>query len=72
MALPRLTPLIGYLEELGVAEVDLMADPRRPLVYQIGPTRYVDLEDAKSWETSLTITALYQRSGLSLETGGAA
>src|SRR4051812_40636876 len=56
----RLTPLIGYLAEIGVIEADLMADPRRPLIYQIGPTRYVDRQDARSWETSLQIKALYR------------
>jgi hypothetical protein len=67
MTATRLTPLADYLAEIGVTEIDLMADPRRPLVYQIGQTRYVDREDAKSWETSLTIQALYRRSGWPLE-----
>ena len=60
----RLIPIARYLEEIGVSEADLMADPRRPLVYQIGATSYVDTEDAKSWETSLTIAALYKRAGV--------
>lgn len=68
----RLTPLMGYLDEIGVTEADLMADPKRPLIYQIGPTRYVDRQDAKSWETSLTIKALYKRSGFPLAADPAA
>jgi hypothetical protein len=64
----QLAPLSDYLEAKGITEADLLADPNRPLILQIGPTRYVDLEDAKSWETGLTIKALYQRSGFPTET----
>ncbi len=67
MTATRLTLLADYLAEIGVTEADLMADPRRPLIYQIGPTRYVDREDARGWETSMTIKALYQRSGFPIE-----
>ena len=66
MMKPRLIELSAYLREAGVNREDLLADPNRPLISQIGDHEYVDVEDAMRFEAWTKSQALYVRAGLKL------
>jgi hypothetical protein len=63
---PRFIDLVVYLEETGIDRVDLIKDPRRPLIVRIGSEDYVDATDAERFEARVIADARFDRSGIDL------